>query len=641
MTDIHDPHAMLLPPRGHLGGWKVPEKFASYKADELNVWGHWFYFFLKLATGFLTLWALVQFIVLIAITIMFNDTTDLSTYVVNTYYTSNDNEQNVSWQVMTTNPWNGFVRNTATQYADVKNDHYFECLFTAQIGWQACNASAGGTVATYQQCLQSNYLSQINTCGNTSSGYNWPTANIYSNCINNAIPGGSRWTLNALKTCIRNDLWPLYEVPQDVDTTLFLGAYSWPLVMITSFLILLVFGIYTIWPVDFEDTVKIEYGTIRATERGDKSLTRLGSVWLIASILILTFWAVLVLLQAFRSGSVWPQPFGNMYPSTHQTNLIVVTTTLAALFYFFVEAADLSDVKKQVRTVKGKTQSELTDEEATPSYGLPMAIRMPKMFRNNMRSALGEFPDPTEEKTVGSLKSAGSVYTPVLMNTWNDAYLFDPFFFVGAVGATMQVITADVYNIFITLFVTRVLHSGLARLIYESYVRNPAESGEEGKDKDKSGVNGGGAYDNVVFTTRVLAIALHFGIAFLLIIPVWIVFDTTRIFVEFPNLANVFVICLIIPEGIRIIGHMLLLGMSPSKAGTKGVFILLGVQFIWFWDILTRIIFIWIFFWGDPSVRGTKPYLATKNNALAYMLNFTSNFNYTLSTTGAVVTACC
>ena len=64
--------------------------------------------------------------------------------------------------------------------------------------------------------------------------YNWPTANTYANCVNNGMSSGTRQNLNALKSCIKSDLWPLYEVPLDVDTGYFLGAFSWPLMMVTG-----------------------------------------------------------------------------------------------------------------------------------------------------------------------------------------------------------------------------------------------------------------------------------------------------------------------------------------------------------------------------------------------------------------------
>lgn len=134
---------------------------------------------------------------------------------------------------MTYPAWNGLPRNTLTFYTDEKSDHLYECLWISQQGWSMCNQSAA-TVSTYQQCLNANYGTVLTSCNPSVNTYNWPTANTYANCVNNGMSGGTRQNLNALKSCIKSDLWPLYEVPLDVDTGYFLGAFSWPLFMVTG-----------------------------------------------------------------------------------------------------------------------------------------------------------------------------------------------------------------------------------------------------------------------------------------------------------------------------------------------------------------------------------------------------------------------
>lgn len=641
---VQDKKGRLGEAQGGKGVW------AAITEDRPGVQAHWLYFISKLIA---TLATLFLYCVLFAIcgSVLFWDSPELSVFVTNTFYTTMDNEQNISWQVLTQPSWNGMPRNPATYYNDVKFEHYFECAYIAQLGWGLCNASTA-SVASYQQCLLSSYPTQLTVCANQSSSFSWPTANVYANCMTNNL-GGARWNFNAFKTCIREDLWPLYEVPQDVDTPYFLGAFSWPLVMLTSAFLFGVFALYTIYPIDWEDTTIIEHG------KPASGYARLGMTWTFLPVLFTVFWFIVSVLVAFRASPTWPNQNTHLYPSTQQTNVIAVTTTLAVLFYFILEACEFQEKRMfhahepgdREKKAEGDREKKAEGEPennyegnakrgagatfafqalpAAPTMGPPGVSTRIFSAARGARTGLGYyFPGVDETHRVASLRDAGEVYTPVLLNTWADGYLVDPLFFIGALGATMQVITADVYNIFWCLMFYRLAHVGVARLLYHSYVRCPGGPDDVNHARDAPGAltdpDDGDAARQSIIATRVFALAMHVAGDVALVVVFYIIFDTTRAFPEFPTTQNLFLTGLLVPELIRTLGHVALAAMPAQRAQSKGVYILMTAQFLWAWDLVIRVIFLWVYFWGSSGGRGTKPFLLSGFGSLTTMLQFTA-----------------
>jgi len=593
---------------------------------------HWFYFITKVLTSIVTLFGLVVGIVICG-SVLFYDSPELSVFVANTFYTTNDNEQNISWQMLTSPSWNGLARLPLTSYNTIAFEHYYECLWVAQLGWPLCNLSSA-SVATYQTCLQNSYPTQLANCISASSNtYIWPTANQYSNCITNGL-GGARWNLNAFKTCVRTDVWPLYEVPQDVDTAMFLGSFSWPLMMLTGFFLLFSFAVYTIWPIDWEDSSIIEYG------RPKGMFHRLGTFWTLLPIVLVLVWIGLMLAVAFRAGGGWPNNNTNLYPSTQQTNVIVITASFAVLFYFFIELSEFRDTKALLeRAMKSPFLAPL----------IPIPLSMNSMSKG-VYSLMGDnFPAADAKHTVGSIAEAGMAYTPVLLNTWADAYLLDPLFLIGAMGATLQMTTIDVFNVFVTLVVYRVLHIGVSRMVYQAYVihyydnqavewsKDDSSMTRRGKKNEKQAYGPADESGNIPmvstldeahinFTFKVVALAFHVGAVCAVVIVFMILFDSTRMFFEYPTFTSLLITTLLIPESLRFLGHLFLALTSYSgTSGQKGVLILVFVHFIWFWDLLIRVIFLWLYFWGDAGNRGTKPFLTNR------FFNLTSTLGYTMT----------
>jgi hypothetical protein len=587
-----------------------------------DLFGIWLYFILKVLASVTTVFLFIV-LLMVTTTTVTGDNSDSAVYLTNTFYTSNDNEQNISWQILTGSSWNGLPRpNNGLSYGNgLQFEHFYECMWVAQEGYGLCNGSAS-TVATYTTCLQSNYASQLATCAPQGGASNWPTSNQYSNCINNGLGNSVLWNLNAFRTCIKEDLWPLYDIPQDVTSAFFLGAYSWPLMVMTALFLFFVFALYTIWPVDWEDSTLIEQGKPKS------SFTRLGMVWSGLAVLVALLWLIIVLLISFRTSSSWPNNNVNLYPSTQQTNVVMVVTTLIVVFYFLFDASEFQyqygaagyqrytdEAEEKGRRgpqrdyedyQEGDNPWAYSEKKAKIPTPFSMAQAQPAPGKPN---AMGYyFPMDPQSFEVGSIQSAGRNFAPVLLKTWSDAYLLDSLFVVGVIGGTLQVFTADVFNIFWCILFYRAAHLGVARAGYFAYIY-VFLLGESAPKAE------------AISATKVLALALHLAGLCALFVPLYIVFDNTRMINDYAIVVNTFIVCFIIPEIIRIIGHLALSVMSHESVKARGMYILIVVQFLWAWDLLVRCVLLWVLLWGNAGTRGTKPYLtgslSTLNGVLA------------------------
>lgn len=582
----------------------------------------WTYFIFKVLALVSTIF---MFVVLgmVCTTTVFGDNPDSAVYVTNTFYTSNDNEQNISWQVLTSNPWNAMPRPGVATYSTINFEHFYECMWTAQLGYTLCSGSTD-TVAKYTICLQTKYATELNACAPQGAGLYWPTSSQYTQCINAGLGNNTLWSLNAMRTCVRTNAWPLYDVPQDVTTTFFLGAYSWPLLAITSSFLLLVFALYTIWPVDWEDSTLVEQG------KTVSSFVRLGMGWSSLSVLVAGFWLVVVLLIAFRTSSTWPNGNVNLYPSTQQTNVVMVVSTLAVIFYFLLDGSEFLDRNKvghkyyedekqkilherdeerkrrEAEEEGRRKQQAYHDERDMDNQGYqrsmiptPVSMLFKPVVKPGKPSALGYyFPTPSNGQTnVYSLDEAGKLYMPVLLKTWSDAYLLDPLFIVGLVGGTLQVYTDDIYNVFWCVAFYRIAHAGVARAVHHAYVAIHLT------DVDA-------AYEEALAATKVLALGLHVAGAVAMLGLAMIVLNSSSMLSDYSLVGAYFYLAYLVPEILRLVGHLGLAFFGRHKPGEHyGLYILMLAQFIWTWDLLIRCVYLWVMLWGNSGVRGTKPYL--------------------------------
>ena len=572
---------------------------------------NWIYFLVKVLASAGTVWLLVV-LFMASSSVVFSDTTDSAVYVTNSFYTTNDNDQNVSWQVLTGFPWNQYPRplGGASYGTTLQFEHFYECMYIAQEGYGLCNSSAvTASVASYKTCLDANYAIPLGSCNTFATANYWPSANQYSACVNEKLGAGSVATLNAFRSCIDMNLWPLYETPQDVTSTFFLGSYSWPLLTVTSLFLLTVFGLYTWYPVDWEETELIEKG------KPGSSFTRLGMLWSGLASLLAIFWLVCVMLIAFRrvgnNGGSWPNTYATTYPSTQQTNVVMVVTTLAVVFYFLFDLSEFRDRdRKEYHKLRPSNGQEDRDKGLKEESRIRMSTRIPVPVSMAGTNQVGYyFPNEHTNYNSGGDIYSTAYFSPVLLKTWADAYLLDPLFFVGVMGATLQVFTADVYNVFWCLMFYRLAHVGISRVVHFAYIHPDSTEGKNGKE--------------ALAATKVLGLALHFAGICALVVPFYIIADTTRMLMEYSVLTITFYLLYAVPEGLRLLGHLWLTVRSTQEsAKTNALYILIVSQFIWAWDLIVRSIILWFLVlpYISSGTRGTKSYLLAGNQAIAVVL---------------------
>jgi len=166
--------------------------------DQLGLAMNWVYFFIKCLIAMCTIAAVVVGII-VAANVLGSDNIDVMSYMTNSYYLTADLDNNNSWPVLTSPSWSNIQRQATTQYTTYPFEHYYECMWISQLGFDGC---MNNTVDNYRTCMLQKYRPHLDACAaNPLFPASWPSANIYSNCINNRL-GGNRTTLNSFKSCV-------------------------------------------------------------------------------------------------------------------------------------------------------------------------------------------------------------------------------------------------------------------------------------------------------------------------------------------------------------------------------------------------------------------------------------------------------
>lgn len=638
---------------------------------------HWVYSTLKIISAVISVACLVVALTLVGY-MVFLDSIDNQNYVVNTFYTEEYSTDTYAWPVLPSS-WSGLANQpppaglayNVGPYGGQIFNHYYECLQTAQAGWGNCSTTT--TTTAYQTCLNTYYPGSLSACNVYSSAYQsaWPAPGPYGKCIATAF-GLNKTQYDAFGLCIRLDVWPMYVVPQDIDSPLFLGSYNWALFVVVAFAILSAFAMYTFWPLDFEEPYMIEYGKPKG------GFNRMGAYWTFLPILLALFLSVIALFITFRIGGNWPVSMANDYPTTVSTNSVVCTFALGALLYFVLELFEFHDQTWFPERTRGnwwRGGPKVHPEQPRhppghPYHQLPEeARRMLGLMQGDPRKAyLAAFnPDPADPgKRIATMDAAVKTHLPALMTTWADGLVTDALLLTGFVGSTLQVDTDDIFNIFWGTLFYRLLFTAVARVVFEAYIKNDSE--RTGINNAKSGTGarmlasgrGGilGAYDEdeyaeyqrqahantfeerdhgntyhethvpyakeAVFSAKVIALAFHIAALLSLSVVLNILFNPNRVYIEYPMLYTLVALCFIVPEALRFLGHLYLVsrpGVDHSKA------IAFFVQGVWCWDLLLRLIFVLLLYVDiGGNTYGSRPFLTwhvgNLTNSIAFMQTY-------------------
>lgn len=573
-------------------------------------------------------------------------------FTVNTFLTSHEPDTTIGWPVATERLYdpNDLTKtvftgtSVGTKWSWMQ---YGDCMYSAGFLYTACNASTFD-FATYKTCVEANTNANtlINTCQNSANFMTnqWPTPDRYTECLS-ADPNIlqiSRPRLNAFKYCLHNAFWPFYQIPQGIDSRHFLGSYNWVLFIVIALWIMTSFGVYTVYPVDYE----AEESQIISDGRPRDSYQRLGFLWAFVPVLwngILFIFACIVTIR--DDVSYWKKD-NIMYPTTVPTGIITIVASAFGLFYFLGLASDLYNYGFTfVSKAAVKYQMELNDMDRKKKA----AQRILKNYKDSRagRGALPPGDDQGEDAAGGaesrmdyhgslmagpmpqalgpykvSTNNVASVYVQPLTTVWSDSYLVDPLFVLGILGGIGQLSTEDAWNIFFLVLYYRVCNMILSRLIFESFVTDMSDTAEISHQRNN---HDGGYVDssrrNALFALRVHALAIQIAAWYFVVNASIILYDSNKLFNRSSILNQFMIFGFFIPEAIRSLLHVTMQGVEfftanknqdAASAHNKdwGMVILAISQVVWVWDFAVRLSFAMVIYFNtDVNYMGTRMWL--------------------------------
>ena len=152
-----------------------------------------------------------------------------------------------------------------------------------------------------------------------------PTAAEFLSCVDQGR-NFSRGTVNVFLRCARASPWYLHEVPQGVDSAVFMGAYNWPVVLLTGFGIYAGFCVYVGFP------VMLTVYALCFARRDEQRWPEVGAG--LAAVLCLSLLGLNMLL-VFNQPTVFKT---NQFPTTTSTAVVTLVASALALLYFIKQA---------------------------------------------------------------------------------------------------------------------------------------------------------------------------------------------------------------------------------------------------------------------------------------------------------------
>ena len=597
----------------------------------MSVWWYYVYVFLKWLALLVTAASLACCLALFAKGLYETcETTQCNSkiFTVNTYLASYESDSNLGWPVATEriynpddlskNVFSGSASNTKWNWM-----HYGECMHSAGFLEYKCNSS---NIAEYKTCVEADTDSNtlITGCQTSEKGlkYQWPTPDRYTECLmTTANPLQiNRARKNAFTYCLHNAFWPFYQVPQGIDSRYFLGSYNWVLFLVVALWIMTSFGVYTAYPIDYENTDD-SYSNMVKNGIPRQGYQRLGFWWafvpVVWNIVLFAFtWAI-----TFRDDLSYWKKDNVLFPTTISTGIVTIMASSFGLFYFLNVLSELyfpgytfvtmgmrsaifkeveRDTEKQARKAKiAQLRLKTRDHRATtvppgaqglvpattgPYALLPQSSQPSTANSRSHNSAptdrywrSDEEGDPMRANLHGNNMLGGPilpsypeeynvdhdniarVYVPPLTTVWADSYVVDPLFVLGMIGGIGQLTTDDAWNLFFLVLFYRVCHMILARLIYEAFV---ADDKNEGILKTQKIVHNGGYTNsekrNALFGIKVHALAVQVAAWYFLVSALVILWDKEKSFTRFSLLTWFSWLGFLIPEILRSILHIVL-----------------------------------------------------------------------------------
>lgn len=589
------------------GGERHPLGYQNSKTDA-KAWFFWF------ATRILSLLGIICIVFSIVWTSMvfFNDSDYRPVYATSTYLLNNDLKNPESWQIIPQSTWSDLSKPNPT--TDAQYNHYFECWHAAGVGWAQCN---NASVSDYKTCIRGKYSTLLDTCATTTSTWEIsPSLNGYVNCVAAGIPL-SRTSYNGLEVCLRTNTWPLYEAPQDVDSWYFLGFYNWMLVLIVGFGLFSCFVLYTGGFVIMAEDLDYD---ARGLRNGPLSYGVTGVCGLFSLLFLIYF-----LAQAYRVDGTLEPTGTYRLPGSIATNTVLLPATLIVFAYFTIEMLELW-FGPSIGWFKG-----VLDYASRTLNGPRSQEEMLMMQQGQGGVMVGRANFPHTKPTMMTPKTIADYYFPAVTLAWADAYVLDALMVVGTVGATMQVSTATVYQLFLIVFAYRWAHTALARFIYEGYISNPDEKVYYNEKRD---ARGSVYYEGVhkddreapestrkhLYTVRMQAMFMHLA-ALSCLVTMWYIFSNVNTLLsEFTLVTVMFYLWFAIPEILRFLAHVVV-AFQATEQNDKNILVTSN-YLIFIWDVVVRLVWIMIIYWGSSQIHGTQTFLRDR------LLNVTDTITF-------------
>ncbi len=267
----------------------------------------------------------------------------------------------------------------------------------------------------------------------------------------------------AYEKCIPFEVWPTHDIMQTQYSLTLLGSYNKQFLLIVGGWIMASFVVYTLPGMSSGAT---------SNGKPDNWLARAGKVFVLFSFAWNVGAVVMVLVRGFMPGDSWEN-----FPMSIQTVLLSAFLSVSASIYFGREIYELfirgGDVSPRVAPAPTQGSSEtqpMVSDDAVASNG---SLQM--RYHNNRRyQALNGF---MRVSGYSSAMLSEAQYTPLVVPAWNDAWFFvDSALFLGIVGLSKDVVTADVVVVVLCILLANLMNSALVRLLYEGYVNEVPET---------------------------------------------------------------------------------------------------------------------------------------------------------------------
>lgn len=548
-------------------------------------------------------------------------------FITTTFMSLKRIEATMGWPVTTERALSNAVYYPFTQ-ADTTKDrsyrfgHFLECMHSARMVDKTCAPEL--EFPAYAACLTNNSavvqgLDQCASFPTVGSYYHWPTPEEYLGCLwNNPLLRNSeskRASQNVFRTCVDTTMWPFFEIPQGIDTPVFMGSYNWGLLLVVGFVIMTSFGVYQASP--------LEQGAFQQGEAVAYTM-RLGLLWSGVALLWNAIFFSIFLAVAFR-GSGEFQNYGGL-PTTSTTTFVTFLVLGASVLYFFY-------VVFSHPRITGKFVA--TSVRGSLGKIVPLLEGMRLHDAESKGRLLGAtFPKNGPDGDSGYVLSDAEVaqyYTPPLLATWADSYFADFCIVMGMAGATGQLSTDRAWNLFTFTLIYRILNMVISRCISDAFMNNlrlgdtvntakakifhnPSERfSRDGYSRTQQGTISPYHLNVQVLglTTQLAAFYLYLGLLVL-------VFDGNFALSDFNLFKTFIIICFLIPEVLRLLLHLVLqlFYNIEENAGSVPWFIYNSSFLIWIWDYVARLVFIGIALMGTSDTPGTLEFLKAQTNSM-------------------------